>query len=126
MVPAQWYVAAQRFRSWFREAMREVFAGVDVILAPATPFHALRSGTKTIVLDGVEMPARPNIGIFAQPISFIGLPVVAVPVWLPKARLPIGVQLIAPAWREDLALRVAHHLETNGAVSAPVAGEARP
>jgi aspartyl-tRNA(Asn)/glutamyl-tRNA(Gln) amidotransferase subunit A len=126
MVPGQWYVAAQRFRSWFREAMREVFTTVDVILAPATPFHALRSGTKTIVLDGVEMPARPNIGIFAQPISFIGLPVVAVPVWLPKARLPIGVQIIAPAWREDLALRVAHHLEVSGAVSAPVAGEARP
>jgi aspartyl-tRNA(Asn)/glutamyl-tRNA(Gln) amidotransferase subunit A len=35
--------------------------------------------------------------------------------------LPIGVQVIAPAWREDLALRVAHHLETTGTVSAPVA-----
>src|SRR4029079_16535007 len=68
MVPAQWYIAAQRFRSWFREAMREVFAGVAVILAPPPPFHALSSGNKTIVVDGVEMPARPNIGIFAQPI----------------------------------------------------------
>ena len=54
---------------------------------------------------------RPNIGIFTQPISFIGLPVVAVPVWLDGARLPIGVQVIAPAWREDVALRVALHLE---------------
>ena len=60
-----------------------------------------------MTLDGVTMPARPNIGIFTQPISFIGLPVVAVPVWLDGARLPIGVQVIAPAWREDLALRVA-------------------
>jgi len=64
---------------------------------------------------------RPNIGIFAQPISFIGLPVVAVPVWLPGAALPIGVQVIAPAWREDLALRVAYHLEMAGVVAAPVA-----
>ena len=121
MVPAAWVIAAQRFRAWFREAMREVFREVDVILAPATPFHALPSGTKTVTLDGVEMPARPNIGIFTQPISFIGLPVVAVPVWLPGAKLPIGVQIIAPAWREDLALRVAWQLERAGAVSAPIA-----
>ena len=92
-----------------------------MILAPATPFHALLSGTKTITLDGVSMPARPNIGIFTQPISFIGLPVVAVPVWLPGAKLPIGVQVIAPAWREDIALRVARHLEKTGAAASPVA-----
>jgi aspartyl-tRNA(Asn)/glutamyl-tRNA(Gln) amidotransferase subunit A len=67
------------------------------------------------------MPARPNIGLYTQPISFAGLPVVAVPVWLPAARLPIGVQVIGPAWREDLALRVARYLEQEGAVAAPVA-----
>ncbi len=121
MVPAPWVIQAQRFRAWFRAAMRAVFADVDIILAPATPFHALESGTKTVTLDGVTMPARPNIGIFTQPVSFIGLPVVAVPVWLPGATLPIGVQVIAPAWREDLALRVAHHLERAGAAEVPVA-----
>ena len=67
------------------------------------------------------MPARPNIGLFTQPISFIGLPAVTVPVWLEGATLPIGVQVIAPAWREDLALRVAHHLEQTGICRAPVA-----
>ena len=121
MVPATWTIQAQRFRSWFREAMRAVFREVDIILAPATPFHALPSGTRTVTLDGVTMPARPNIGIFTQPISFVGLPVVAVPVWLDGARLPIGVQVIAPAWREDWALRVARYLEITGAVGAPVA-----
>ena len=123
MLPAAWVIQAQRFRAWFREAMRALFETVDVILAPATPFHALPGGTRTITLDGTTMPARPNIGIFTQPISFIGLPVVAVPVWLDGARLPIGVQVIAPAWREDFALRVAYALEETGAVNAPVAGK---
>ncbi len=121
MAPAVWVQQAQRFRSWFRAMMRELFSHVDILLAPATPFHALPSGTKTITLDGEEMPARPNIGIFTQPISFIGLPVATVPVWLEGASLPIGVQVIAPAWREDLALRVAHHLQTTGVATAPVA-----
>ncbi len=53
LVPAAWVIQAQRFRAWFREAMRKVFAEVDVILAPATPFHALKSGTKTVTLGGV-------------------------------------------------------------------------
>jgi Asp-tRNA(Asn)/Glu-tRNA(Gln) amidotransferase A subunit family amidase len=121
MLPAQWLVQAQRFRAWFRDAMRDVFRDVDVILAPATPFPAPESGTKTVVIDGVTLPLRPNIGIFTQPISFIGLPVVSVPVWPADGGLPVGVQVIAPAWREDLALRVAHHLETAGVATAPVA-----
>jgi len=38
---------------------------------------------------------------------------------IPLAPLPIGVQVIAPAWREDLALRVAHTLEQSGVAAAP-------
>jgi aspartyl-tRNA(Asn)/glutamyl-tRNA(Gln) amidotransferase subunit A len=121
MVPAIWVQQAQRFRSWFRDLFRKIFEEVDILLAPATPFHALPSGTKTFTLNGETMPARPNIGLFTQPISYVGLPAVAVPVWLEGATLPIGVQVIAPAWREDLALRVAHHLEAAGTCRAPVA-----
>ena len=69
------------------------------------------------MLDGVELPVRANIGIHTQPISFIGLPVVAVPV--PLDPLPIGVQIIAAPWREDIAMRVAHTLEKAGAAPAP-------
>jgi aspartyl-tRNA(Asn)/glutamyl-tRNA(Gln) amidotransferase subunit A len=68
-------------------------------------------------LDGAEVPLRPNIGIFTQPISFIGLPVVAVPV--PLDPLPIAVQIIAAPWREALALKVARALERMGMVAAP-------
>ena len=64
---------------------------------------------------------RPNIGVYTQPISFIGLPVAAAPVWTPNERLPIGVQIIAPPWREDLALRAAHALQAAGVCVAPVA-----
>jgi aspartyl-tRNA(Asn)/glutamyl-tRNA(Gln) amidotransferase subunit A len=63
------------------------------------------------------MLVRPNIGIYTQPISFIGLPVVAVPV--PGPAMPIGVQVIAPPWREDVALRIAAELERCGVARAP-------
>ena len=95
----------------------ELFDEVDVILAPATPCTAPLIGQQTFVLDGVELPVRANLGIYTQPISFIGLPVVAVPV--PLKPLPIGVQIIAAPWREDVALKIAHTLERAGVVAAP-------
>jgi len=73
--------------------MLELFKSVDVIIAPATPCVAPKLGQVNFVLDGVELPVRANIGIHTQPISFIGLPVVAVPI--PLDPMPIGVQIIA-------------------------------
>jgi aspartyl-tRNA(Asn)/glutamyl-tRNA(Gln) amidotransferase subunit A len=121
-VPAAWVQKAQKVRSHFRSVVARAFRTNDVFLAPATPCFAPKSGEKILVLDGQELMLRPNIGVFTQPISFIGLPVVTVPVWLDGAALPIGVQVIAPPFREDLALRVAAELERLGAARAPVAG----
>ncbi len=117
MVPAPLVDRAQKFRRWYRTRLLELFKSVDVLIAPATPCVAPKLGQATFVLDGVELPVRANIGIHTQPISFIGLPVVAVPI--PLQPMPIGVQIIAAPWREDIALRVAYALEQLGAVSAP-------
>ena len=110
LLPANWYIAAQRFRREFEDEMRDVFKDCDVLLAPSTPFSAPLIGQKTMMLGGREVPLRPNIGIFTQPISFIGLPVAAVPVYA-GGKMPFGVQVIGKPWREDLCLRVAAALE---------------
>ncbi len=120
MIPAVWVQKAQRFRRWYRERVLALFEEVDLIVAPATPFRAPRLGQTTMIVDGREIPLRPNIGLFTQPISFIGLPVAAVPV-RPEPGLPLGVQIIAAPWREDLALRAARRLERAGIAAAPVA-----
>ena len=121
MLPGAWVAQAQKFRRRFLARALALFRDIDILIAPATPCRALKLGQKTFVLDGREMLARPNIGIFTQPISFIGLPAVAAPVWTDGERLPIGVQIIAAPWREDLALRAARVLEREGVVRAPVA-----
>jgi aspartyl-tRNA(Asn)/glutamyl-tRNA(Gln) amidotransferase subunit A len=117
LIPGALVAQAQKFRRWYRDQVLALFEHVDAILAPATPCTAPAIGQQTFVIDGVEMPARPNIGLYTQPISFIGLPVVAVPV--PLKPMPVGVQIIAPPWREDIALRIAHALEAAGAAAAP-------
>jgi aspartyl-tRNA(Asn)/glutamyl-tRNA(Gln) amidotransferase subunit A len=63
------------------------------------------------------MPVRPYLGVYTQPLSFIGLPIVAAPV-RPGGGLPIGVQIIAAPWHEAEALRVAATLERAGVTDA--------
>src|SRR5262249_18642069 len=117
MIPAALVTRAQKFRRWYRDRVLELFNDVDAILAPATPCAAPPIDLETFVLGGVKLPVRPNIGIYTQPISFIGLPVVAVPV--PLSPLPIGIQIITAPWREDVAMRIAYALETMGVAKAP-------
>ena len=120
MIPATWYIQAQRFRQWYRARVREIFQDVDIILAPTTPCVAPPLGIEKMVIAGEEVLVRPNLGLYTQPLSFIGLPVVSVPIHLP-GYLPLGVQIIAAPYNEALILRVAAFLEAQGIVSAPVA-----
>src|SRR6202011_3837710 len=71
MMPASLVVKAQKFRRWYREQVLKLFDDVDAILAPAAPCTAPKIGQTTVVIDGVEMPIRPNLGLYTQPISFI-------------------------------------------------------
>jgi AtzE family amidohydrolase len=119
MIPATWYIQAQRFRQWYRDRVREVFETVDIILAPTTPCVAPPLGVEKMVIAGEEVLVRPNLGLFTQPLSFIGLPVLSVPVHHPN-RLPLGVQIIAAPYNEALILRVAAVLEELEIVYSPV------
>ncbi len=113
--PAAWYLRAQRFRRVYLREVQTLFQQWDVLLAPATPAGAPAIGTDWLEINGMKLPSRPSMGLLTQPISFAGCPVVVAPMW-PEGTggMPIGVQLIAPAWREDLALRAAGVLEAAG------------
>jgi AtzE family amidohydrolase len=117
LIPSQWYLQAQRFRKWYRDRVREIFKNVDIIIAPTTPIPAPLIGQQTMILDGEEILVRPHLGLFTQPLSFIGLPVLSVPIQRPNT-LPLGVQLIAAPYNEALILKVAEVLEAKGIIQA--------
>lgn len=121
--PAAWYLQAQRFRRVYRDKVNALFAKWDVLLAPATPVAAPLIGTEWLDINGQQHPCRPAMGLLTQPISFAGCPVVAAPLW-PEGTggLPIGVQLIAAPWREDITLRAAAVLQQAGVAGLKAAG----
>lgn len=117
MLPSAWYIQAQRFRRHCQQLIPQLFSQVDVLIAPATPASATVIGQQSMHINGTDLPTRANMGMLAQPISFLGLPVVTVP--LRRAgELPVGVQLIAAPFKEAECLRVASLLEQMGIARA--------
>ncbi|MGQ0510145.1 MAG: AtzE family amidohydrolase [Betaproteobacteria bacterium] len=114
LIPAAWYLQAQRVRRACHRKVTKLFESVDVILAPATPRTAQKIGQDLFSIRGTEMLARPNTGLLTQPVSCIGLPVVCAPVGKLEG-MPVGMQIIAAPWREDLCFRVARELDTQPA-----------
>src|SRR3546814_17327475 len=84
------------------------------VVGPATDGGAPQLGQPTSTVEGEEVPTRANIGLLTQPRSFIGLPIVTVPI--AGGALPISVQIIGPRWHEARALQAAAHLERAGIV----------
>jgi aspartyl-tRNA(Asn)/glutamyl-tRNA(Gln) amidotransferase subunit A len=114
-MPAVVTLHAQRVRRWYRDQVLRLFEEHDLFIAPATICSAPRISEATVCHGGHVLPVRASLGLYSQPFSFIGLPVVTVPVI--GTAMPIGIQIIAPPWREDLALRLAARLERLGVVA---------
>lgn len=75
-------------------------------MAPATPYPAFAVGQRYMDVAGVKVLAAAHLGVFTQPLSFAGLPVLVAPV-VNSGALPLGVQIFAAPWREDYVLRTA-------------------
>ena len=113
--PGAWYLRAQRFRRIYRDKVNALFERWDVLLAPATPVSAPVIGTEWLDINGLKQPCRPAMGLLTQPISFAGCPVAVAPMWPAGTNgMPVGVQIIAAPWREDLCLRTAWALQQAG------------
>jgi aspartyl-tRNA(Asn)/glutamyl-tRNA(Gln) amidotransferase subunit A len=101
-----YYGKAQSVRKMIRKAYRDVFSRIDLLMLPTTPGPAFRLGER--LDDPVSMYLS---DIFTTPANIAGLPAISIPAGLSAEGLPIGIQLVAGAGREDLLLRGARGLE---------------
>jgi len=110
LLPRSLYDQAQRYRLDFKAAILDLIGDHDILLAPAAPCVAPTIDDPRILIDGVLTPARADLGIHTQPISFTGLPSLAVPLHRP-GRLPLGLQLVGRPGGEAALFRFAEMLE---------------
>ena len=101
-----YYVKAQKIRRLIQNDFKTAFAEVDALLAPTTPTAAFSLGDKQV--DPVTVYLN---DIFTTPANLAGIPAMSVPAGLTADGLPLGLQILAPSFREDTLIRVASTLE---------------
>src|SRR5579863_5087034 len=104
LIRAAEYIAAQRRRTDLIAITAKAFERFDVLIAPPT------QGVAPLLTE-----QRPDDG-FARPLlttvaNVAGIPSMVVCGGFTPAGLPLGVEIIGPAWGDATVLRVGHHLE---------------
>ncbi|OYU36949.1 AtzE family amidohydrolase [Novosphingobium sp. PASSN1] len=123
LLPDALYDEARAFRAEHMARIAALVAEFDVLLAPSAPCAAPLINDPMILIDGELNEARSNLGMHTQPITFTGLPVLAVP--LQRAGLlPLGLQLIGKQGGEGALLRLAAELEDRGIVGVTMPANA--
>ena len=102
----EYYIKAQKVRRLIQEEFKIAFSHVDLLLTPSTPTAAFPVGQK---LEHVTTMYLNDV--FTVPASLAGVPAISVPAGLNESGLPLGLQLIAPAFKEDTLIRAAQVME---------------
>lgn len=100
-----WYGRALAVREALRTELARAFERVDVLLTPTTPTPAFRFGEKA---DPLNMYLS---DVYTVTANLTGIPALSVPCGLTSERLPVGMQLLAPAFQELRLLQVAYAFE---------------
>ena len=104
------YIEAARELKLLRGRVNALFAEVDAILAPTVPISAPmvdELARKPATLREVEIMTLRN----TRPFNVLGIPSISVPCGFTRAGLPIGLQISAAPWREDIVLALAYAYE---------------
>lgn len=100
-----YYIKAQKIRALMIQDFEQAFKQVDILIGPTTPSTAFKLGEKT--KDPVSMYLS---DIYTIAVNLAGLPAVSIPAGFNDG-LPVGMQLISPAFTEAKLLNVAHRYQ---------------
>ncbi len=98
-----YYIRAQKVRTLIKRDFEQAFNQVDIIAAPVSPTTAFPLGSKTE--DPIQMYLA---DVFTLPVSLAGICGISIPCGFDRDGLPVGLQLIGPAFGEQRVLEVAH------------------
>jgi aspartyl-tRNA(Asn)/glutamyl-tRNA(Gln) amidotransferase subunit A len=111
-----YYLKAQKVRTLIKRDFDAAFEKCDAIISATSPTIAFPIGSKT--QDPLSMYLCDVLTLGA---NLAGLPGISVPCGMTSELLPVGLQVLAPQWREDVALRAARAYEVASGVRAEVA-----
>jgi Asp-tRNA(Asn)/Glu-tRNA(Gln) amidotransferase A subunit family amidase len=108
---AEDYLRAQRIRQFWLEKMEVLFRKVDVLVTPTTAITAPRIPEDVHLAGESDLPTTTRLMQYVLMPNLTGYPALSVPVGYDASGMPIGLQLIARPWEEDLLLGLGLRLE---------------
>ncbi len=111
LIAATDYVNAQRLRRLQQDEFRGLWRDVDVLFTPAAALGAPKIGDTAIEIEGRLEDVRLAATRLVRGADVLGLPALSLPCGLDSNGLPLGLQIIAPEFREAALLRVAAAIE---------------
>jgi aspartyl-tRNA(Asn)/glutamyl-tRNA(Gln) amidotransferase subunit A len=113
-IPAAEYILRRRELQEARRQAHRIFTDIDLLVTPTIPVPAPAIADLKKDPEALR-PAELKLLRNTRPFNVWGLPTISVPCGVTKAGLPIGLQIAAPPWREDLALKLAFEYEKSSA-----------
>lgn len=107
--------AAKAIIQAFNQQLQAALAEFDILIAPTTPSVAPKVSDGWIDVGGRRLSARANLGLYTQPLSVAGVPILSVPLKRP-GKLPLGIQLISRKHAEESLFNAAARLVKDGLV----------
>jgi aspartyl-tRNA(Asn)/glutamyl-tRNA(Gln) amidotransferase subunit A len=104
LIPAADYINAQRVRKALLKDFHALFRTIDCLFTPTTPITAPQIGQTETTLEGVQYDTRMLTTRFVRGFNALGFPALSIPCGSSPEGLPIGLQLIARPFEENLLL----------------------
>jgi len=111
LIPATDYVNAQRLRKMLLQEFRALFGSIDCLFTPTTPIVAPRIGQRQVELDGEMQDTRIAISRLTRGMNVLGFPALSMPCGRSHEGMPIGLQMIARPFEENLLFLLSEALE---------------
>ncbi|PWA06275.1 Asp-tRNA(Asn)/Glu-tRNA(Gln) amidotransferase GatCAB subunit A [Pueribacillus theae] len=109
------YIQAQQIRYQLNIDFAQTFEKVDVLISPTLPFLPPNIGDSTVDINGNKYSFLDQVIRFTGPGNITGLPSLSIPCGL-SGKLPIGMQIMGPAFKEENVLNVAYAYEKTNAL----------
>jgi len=107
LVSAVDYLSSQKMRTMIQQDFAAAFSLFDVVVVPTVPLVAPLIGRTTEAGGTLNLAPRTIANRATVPCNLTGMPAISVPCGFNAEGLPVGLQLMAPAFAETLLLRVA-------------------
>jgi aspartyl-tRNA(Asn)/glutamyl-tRNA(Gln) amidotransferase subunit A len=107
------YIKAKELQTFLRRSLKKALVNFDLLILPTTPTPATKIGQSMVSVGAESNPfeVKQILPIFTRPLSLTGFPALSLPCGFTKSGLPIGLQIVAKPFGENIILAFARALE---------------